>query len=203
MKTKLPPEILELVFRNIRSECDAEQFFRAVFTNGEDSDYNKNKFLRFCERKRWDNQGIAHILPLPYNEMYYDEVRRIAAIEYNFEKVDTDHLPRKLIRLFDGVKLQWDNLRRTMDVIRRYAHTERENPWIWKLEAKERYRKAAQFLLALDNLLGMDSELEQFLVEMEGTIRYDEYETYKRMGGEFDRWYMFETESEEEYFEDE
>jgi hypothetical protein len=177
---KIPPEILNHVFNYIVSERDAEEFYRAVYTDGQDSHRNQNSFLLECERRRWEGEGIACLSSLPYTNNYKFDVARIAARQYDFSLANIDDLPTELLRMFDSVKYQWGLLKRCMQMLQHYYPTQDKlNQWIWKIEAKKRFEKAAQYLCALENLLAMDSPLEEFLEDFEGVVTKETFQEYK------------------------
>lgn len=199
---KLPPELLDRIFDFVVSEKDAEEFYRAVFTDGVDSQRNANRFLQYCERKRWDRGGVAFVSSLPYNNMYLDEVRRIAAVSYDYSLTSADTLPREILSLYQEVSEEMILLKRCMQRLRyEYNSHDRKNPWIWKIDSRRRFEKAAQFLTALRNLLAMDSHLETWLEDMEGSVTRQSYGEYRRRLVEDDQmlpWWMLET--DEEFF---
>lgn len=194
-------EILNHVFQYIVSERDAEEFYRAVYTDGQDSHRNQNLFLAECERRRWNGEGIACLSSLPYSQQYRNDVARIAARQYDFSLANVDDLPRELLRMFDNVDYQWGLLKRCMQMLQYYYPIQdRHNQWIWKIEAKKRFEKAAQYLCALENLLAMDSPLEEFLEDFEGVVNKNTYPEYKRRTGDAYWWMLSD---DEEFYESE
>lgn len=177
---KLPNELLEKIFQYIQSERDAEQFYIGVFLDGEDTDWNHNTFIREAERRRWSKGDVALVSSLPYNNRYIYEIGRISGVVYDFSLMECDELPQMIYRMYEETTEAFHNLTRTMRRLRRYYRDhDQHNTWIWKLEAKRRYEKAAQFLNAMTNMLEMNSELEEWLSDHEDSVVKETYQQYK------------------------
>lgn len=192
---KLPLEVLDNVFSCLQSEIDAEQFYRAVYTNGEDSDENANRFLQECEKRRWDNKGIAHLSNLPYNQLHQSEVTRLAARMYDYTLFSADDLPPEIFRMFRNVEVKWAKIRERMHMLRKYyKQFDQKNPWIWKLETKQRFEVTAQYLFALENLMDVGEPsagpVEHFIEESEGVVTKENFAGYRKEFNHGEPWYM-------------
>jgi transcriptional regulator with XRE-family HTH domain len=198
--SKFPPEIYYKVFAYLRSERDAEELFKAVFTNGEDSERNYNKFVKFAESCRWLNGNVAFISSLPYSECYQEEVRRLSIRKYDFSLIDADMLPQEILGMYNQVLSKFHNIKRSMQRLRLFYHgQDSNNSWIWKIESKIRFEKTAQYLSALNNLLELDTPLEYFLEHYENSVTKESYKHYKHIfTGDKDNnpWWMLDTDEE-------